>query len=400
MAARSLRILQICPYFYPVWGGLEKVILQLSSAMAARGHCVTVFTSDLTHNGRLDSHTDRLGGVEIRRFPSWFRMGSFASFWPLFSLELRAREFDVVHAHSYRHPHCDLASLRVFRGGAKFVLQPHWPGHPRGFFGRGLASVYDGGLGRRLLRASDLVLALTPQEVPWLRARGARNIKIMPNGIETKLLTERSRLDFRRQNGIDEFFVLSLGRVEEMKGFQFVIKALHQVPSMRYVIAGSGGDFHRDIVRLIHNERLQDRVMLVGELSEDQVLSALDACDAYIQPSLFESFGLGTLEALARGKACAGSKVGGLSSLLDDCGLLFDAGDVPGIAACLQLLRDDHGLRQRLGAAGRLKATGLTWDRLVPLYEDMLLELTSPRSDSMTDTRAVSRAGSSTMLGS
>jgi glycosyltransferase involved in cell wall biosynthesis len=101
----------------------------------------------------------------------------------------------------------------------------------------------------------------------------------------------------------------------------------------------------------------------------------LDACDVYVQPSLFESFGLSALEALARSRACMGSRVGGLASLLDACGLLFEVGNVEEIARCLRLLTDDHDLRRALGAAGRAKASGFTWERIVPQYEGLLLEL-------------------------
>jgi glycosyltransferase involved in cell wall biosynthesis len=372
---RSLRILHVCPFFYPVLGGLEKVILQLSTAMVDRGHQVTVFSSDLSRNGRIKTPREVVQGIEVLRFSNWFKLGSFASFWPQFCLELRTRRFDVIHAHSYRHPHCNLAALRPVRGQAKFVLQPHWPGHPRGVVGTALANAYDGVLGNRLLKACDLVFALTPAEVPWLRAHGAKVIKIMPNGIPAGILGGLDGQDFRRRYGIDGFFALSIGRIDEMKGFQFVIKALHLVKDVRFVIAGPPGDFYQRIINLIREEALENRVILTGALSENEVLSALDASDVYIQPSLFESFGLSALEALARGKACMGSRVGGLASLIGDSGLLFEAENVQEIARCLRLLKDDHHLRRALGHAGRARASEFTWERIVPRYEESLLEL-------------------------
>jgi glycosyltransferase involved in cell wall biosynthesis len=239
-----------------------------------------------------------------------------------------------------------------------------------------MAKAYDGLFGGRLLRACDLVFALTPAEVPWLRAHGAREVKVLPNGIPARLLGELDGQDFRQRYGIDGFVALSIGRIDEMKGFHFVIKALRLVKDLHYVIVGPPGDFSQKVVRLIQEEALEDRVTLTGELAEQEVLSALDASDVYIQPSRFESFGLSALEALARGKSCVGSRVGGLASLLGDSGLLFEAGNVEDIARCLRLVKDDHNLRRTLGAAGRTKASTLTWDRIVPQYEQILLELT------------------------
>src|ERR1700730_15322843 len=256
MPPRSLHILHVCPFFYPVLGGLEKVIFQLSAAMVERGHRVTVFSSDLSRTGRIETAREVIQGIEVLRFCNWFKLGSFASFWPQFCFELRARQFDVIHAHSYRHPHCDLAAMRLMRGQAKFVLQPHWPGHPRGILGRTLANTYDAVLGNRLLRRCDLVFALTPAEVPWLRAHGAKDIRVLPNGIPARILGAVNGQDFRRRYGIDGFCALSVGRIDEMKGFHFVVKALRLVEDLQYVIVGPPGDFHRKLVGLIHEEAL------------------------------------------------------------------------------------------------------------------------------------------------
>lgn len=371
----SLQILQLCPFFHPVLGGLERVVLRLSASMVARGHHVTVFTSDLSRHGRIDHRSSEIEGVKVYRFPSWFRIGPFASFWPAFCTAARTHHFDVIHAHSYRHPHCDLASLPSVRGQAKLVLQPHWPEYPRSTVGSLLARTYDGALARRLFRSCDLVLALTPLEVPWLRARGARKIKVLPNGVPEGYFGPYIGQGFREEHGIDGFFALSVGRIDESKGFHFVVEALRLVDGVRYVIVGPRGDYYQKLVNLIRANRLEHRVTLLGELTERDLLRALDASDAFIQPSLFEAFGVSTLEALARGKPCIGSRVGGLQWLLQECGLLTEPGDVTGIARSLQALRDQDGLRHALGVAGRARAADLTWDRISTAYEEILLEL-------------------------
>ncbi len=371
----SLQILQLCPFFHPVLGGLERVVLRLSASMVARGHRVTVFTSDQSRHGRITNRFSEIEGVKVQRFPAWFRIGPFASFWPAFCAEARARRFDVIHAHSYRHPHCDLASLRSVRGRARLVLQPHWPAHPRGTVGSLLAGTYDAALARRLFRACDLVLALTPLEASWLHALGARKIKMLPNGIPEGHLGPRDGEGFRAEHGIDGFVALSVGRIDEVKGFQFVVEALRLVDGVRYVIVGPPGDYHQKLVNLIRTSRLEHRVTLLGELSERETLRAIDASDAFVQPSLFEAFGLSTLEALARGTPCIGSRAGGLQWLLRECGLLTEPGDVTGIARSLQALRDQEGLRRALGAAGRARASDLTWERISATYEEILLEL-------------------------
>lgn len=368
----------MCPFFHPVVGGLEHVVLHLSTMMAARGHDVTVFTSNLSRNGHVAADSERIEGVSVRRFQTWFRLGTFASFWPEFCGELKTRPFDVIHAHSYRHPHCELAARVRARDKTKFIVDPHWPAYPRGRVGAALAQAYDKALGRRLLGSADLVLCATPLEVPWLRTMGARSIRVVPHGIPATYLRDPNAHAPRARSGVDEFLVVSVGRIEESKGFQFVVDALRMVDGVRYLIAGPRGPFYPQLAKMIEAHRLEQRVILLGEVSEQEKLDAIDAADAFIQPSLFEAYGISTLEALARGRPCLASRVGGLPWLLSDCGLVFEVGNSEEIARHLRRLRDDAGLRTRLGEMGRQKASRLTWDQIVPEYERMLLELVRP----------------------
>ena len=384
---RPLRILHLSEFFHPVIGGAEQVVLRLASGMAVRGHQVTVFTSDSSRIGRLTTRSEQVQGVEVLRFPTWFRLSRFAAFWPGFCTEAKTRTFDIIHAHSYRHPHCDLASLPFVRRGAKLVIQPHWAAYPRSLAGHTLTSIYDVLLGKRLFRACDLALAITPLEVQWLRTMGARTIEVLPNGIPSDYLGAQDGCDFRKKYGIGEFLLASIGRIDESKGFQFVIEALRKIQGVRYVIVGAPGPFYPRLVSMIKTYHLEKTVTLLGEVSEQEKLQILDASDAFIQPSIFEAFGVSTLEALARGKPCLGSKAGGLPWLLEGCGILFSPGDIEGIAQCLRRVKDDPGLRERLAVAGQAKASNLTWDKIIPRYEQILLQLTK-QGGSSQDPRA------------
>jgi glycosyltransferase involved in cell wall biosynthesis len=375
--ARPLRILQLCPFFHPVVGGLERIVLRLSVEMMARGHHVTVFTSDLTRTGRIAERSVEVEGVPVRRFPAWVRLGQFASLWPGFCRALKSQRFDIIHAHSYRHPHCDLASLRAVKGPARLILEPHWAAYPRPAVGTIATAAYDRVLGWRVFRAADLVLSATPLEVPWLHRMGARRTGVLPHGIPPGYLGRTDGQAFRARHGIGGFLVTSVGRIDESKGFQWVVRALPRLPGVRYAIAGPPGPFYPELLGLIKSLRLEDRVLLLGHITEEEKLGLLDATDVFVHPSRFEAFGVSLLEALARGLPCVGSRVGGVPWLLEDCGLLVEPGDVDGIAERLGRLRADAGLRQSLSIAGRAKAATMTWDRVAARYEQIVSALVS-----------------------
>lgn len=369
-----MKILQVCPFFYPVVGGLERAVLELSKQLLSRGHHVTVFTSDLAgpFNRHLGEQHSVVEGIEVFRFKTVARLGQFAAFWPGFLPMLEQGPFDVVHVHSYRHPHAELALIGARRARAKVILQPHWPAHPRGLFQRAVVAGYDLVRGRWFLSSGDLVVALTPLEELWLRAMRVRRIEILPNGIPAHLLQAPPSHRFSLPQSSGQFLLVSLGRTDRMKGFHLVIEALARVSGIRYAIAGAPGDFYAELLSLICSLGIQDRVSLLGQLAWQDVVSVLDQADAYVQPSFFEAFSVATLEAMARGKPCAGSRAGGLAWLLEECGLLFAPGDVEGIAQCLLRLRDDESLRASLGERARSRASELTWDKVGERYERIL----------------------------
>lgn len=371
-----MRILHLTPFFAPVIGGLERVVYELCTRMAARGHDVSVWTSDLARTGRVGERVSRIDGVIVHRSRALVRLGAHASLWPSFVRTLAKGRFDIVHAHSYRHPHCDLASLRSVRGSAKFVLDPHWPAYPRSPVQSVLVRAYDATLGRRLIRSADAVLVGTPAEVPWLVAQGARRVEVLPHGIPDGWLScPPDGQRFREEHGLDGLVVLAVGRIDESKGFHFVVEALAQLPELSFVIIGPPGPFYPALLRTIKAHGVEARVKILGLVSEDEKIRALDGCDVFIQPSLFEAFGVSTLEAMARGKACIGSRVGGLAWLLEDSGLLVAPGNVQEIADALRLLARDDVARRSIGAAARHKAEGLTWGNIVDRYERFLTHL-------------------------
>ena len=61
-----------------------------------------------------------------------------------------------------------------------------------------------------------------------------------------------------------------------------------------------------------------DQVIFVGGVPHQRVIELLDESDFYIQPSLTEAFGRSVVEALSRGCICIGSRVGGITELIDD----------------------------------------------------------------------------------
>jgi glycosyltransferase involved in cell wall biosynthesis len=110
---------------------------------------------------------------------------------------------------------------------------------------------------------------------------------------------------------------------------------------------------------------LAGRVVAHGPLSGERVAGLYAGADAFVLPAFREPYGTVWGEAMAFGLPVVGWRAGNLPYLADDGreGLLVAPGDIDGLARALERLATDPGLRERLGAAARRRASARpTWD--------------------------------------
>src|SRR6202011_6048084 len=117
------------------------------------------------------------------------------------------------------------------------------------------------------------------------------------------------------------------------------------------------------------------------------------ACDVFVAPSRYESFGLIFLEAMMFAKPVVGCRAGGMPEVIADgiTGLLAEPGDTASLRACLERLVDDPALRGRMGAAGRRRyEERFTPDRMTDALVEFLLAVA--QQVSQVTRRAAARA--------
>jgi phosphatidylinositol alpha-1,6-mannosyltransferase len=188
-------------------------------------------------------------------------------------------------------------------------------------------------------------------------------------GVDARVVRARYGLDGGRP------WLLTVARLEWHKGIDTVIKALPAVraahPAARYAVAGVGP-------RLAHFERLAremgvaDAVRFLGAIPDADLPAVYNAADLYVGASrrhelLVEGFGISLVEASACGLAVVGGRSGGVPDAVreGETGILVDPDDPHAVAAGINTLLADAGLRQRLGAAGRRAVeTYYNWDRV------------------------------------
>ena len=186
----------------------------------------------------------------------------------------------------------------------------------------------------------------------------------------------------RRYAAPGEVLLLSVGRLQRRKGHDIAIRALaqlrHELPGLRYVIAGDGEERQR-LEQLTAEHDLRDRVFFAGVVPEGELRAYYAACDVFLLPNRvdngdIEGFGIVFLEAAATGKPVIGGDSGGVPEAVerDVTGLLVDGANVDAVAGAIRDLATSEPRRRRLGLAGRRRAADrFGWQRAAALVMDL-----------------------------
>jgi glycosyltransferase involved in cell wall biosynthesis len=232
---------------------------------------------------------------------------------------------------------------------------------------------------RELLRRLDAHVAVgeaSARRMEDFYALGRGSVVSVPNCVPDVPLPPRGS----RAAGAP-LVVGSLGRLDAVKGYDLLLRALARVPGVRAVVVGEGAA-RPELERLADELGVADRVQLPGW--SDRPASALPGFDVFCLPSRSEGFPLSIVEAMLAELPVVATRVGSVAELVADghTGLLLERDDLDGLAAALEHLRDDAALRARLGTAGRKRAlAAYTVEHMAAAYQRLWEQVvTAPRA--------------------
>ncbi len=199
-----------------------------------------------------------------------------------------------------------------------------------------------------------------------LRDGIGREMRLWTRGVDSALFNPEKRdVEWRRSMGLDDgdIAVLFVGRLVLEKGIDHFARSLAAArkahPNLRALIVGGGPE------RDSFEERCPDGVFLGHQGGEDLARSYASG-DIFFNPSITETFGQVTLEAMASGRPALCANAAGSLSLVDDGTTGFIAQDnVEDFTEKLTRLAGDAELRAEMGAAGREKALTYSWDAVL-----------------------------------
>jgi alpha-1,3-rhamnosyl/mannosyltransferase len=117
-----------------------------------------------------------------------------------------------------------------------------------------------------------------------------------------------------------------------------------------------------------------------GFQSSEELARLYRGAIAYVDPSLYEGFGLQAAEALACGAPVIASNTTSLPEVVGDAGVLLDPDDVHGFAAAMRRVARDDSFAADLGARAVRRAAAFTWERTARAVLEACAEAVSGRS--------------------
>lgn len=288
-----------------VLGGMAIVAADHAFALAGRGHEVTVLTTNLAslRPAKKLPHGESLcrGVVRVHALDAQLWYPHFSAVRvPALSgwLQAHSHRFDLFHIHFARDHLSFGVAQHAIVTGKPVALQTHGNFHRNQFPHR----LFDRMFTQPLLHGATAVLALQDVERRQLLSMAPRaRIQIMPNGIPLPAVAS----DWSEQRLAGRIRIVFIGRLSAVKRVMDLIEAAK-------LLCDRGLDVDCEIVGPDEGELkpaqmrieilgLIARVRFTGALSRADTLARLRAASVYVQPSVWESFSLTTLEALALG---------------------------------------------------------------------------------------------------
>lgn len=377
-----MHILMISPYYAPAWsyGGPVRVAYEIATRAAAKGHQVTVLTTDaLNAQGRAAPPEEIMDGVRVLRLPNWHnglawrRMFLPRRFRP--TLRGLLADTDVVHIHEIRSMPGAWALGPLQRAGVPFILSPHG-GLPH--LGRStFKTIFDALYGQRLLDSACHVHVITTMEAAQAAAFGIPTDRIatIPNGIDITfgdLAADSAAFRARWGIPVDVQVVGFLGRLNAIKGVDLLVDAFARLyaddPQTHLLLCGPDDGLRPDLERRIESAGLENAVTLTGALTAGaDKAAAYRAMDFYVLPSRYEIMGITLLESILCDTPVMTTSACGLAADLDahDLGTIVPPEDISALYAALaDALHNPGTLKARTACAAAHVRTTYDWDAI------------------------------------
>ena len=216
---------------------------------------------------------------------------------------------------------------------------------------------------RRFYAKCEHVYAPSQSMIDELKVAGiGRDLRLWTRGVDQELFNPQKRDAAWRQSigfNNNDNVVAFVGRLVLEKGLDVFAKSLAQTPGAKALIVGDGPE-------RAHFESMMPNAVFIGYQADDALARAYASADIFFNPSVTETFGNVTLEAMASGLPSVCANAAGSASLIKngETGLLCEP-SVDEFAKALTILVTDKPTRKRMAENARAASYDFSWEEVL-----------------------------------
>jgi glycosyltransferase involved in cell wall biosynthesis len=387
-----MRILNVNKFYY-LRGGSERYFFDLARLLESRGHEVIPFSMKGDRNVASNYDDFFVSEVDFRDPASW-RGRLRASLRVLYSLEARRKIRNLIrqtgprvgHLHNFAHQLSPSILGPMKDAGMRIVQTLHdyklvCPTYrfyaddqvcERCRSGKYFEAVRmrcnGGSLGASIVNALEMtlhhrILRLYRHVDTFVAPSRFMREKVIEFGVaDDRVVQLPYYLDlsaYPESSATGEYMVF-VGRLSEEKGIFTLLRAMRDAGDLPLLVVGEGP--MEPGLRRAAEEGAPGRVKFLGHLDGTELRDTVARSRCVVVPSeWYENSPLAIYEAFALGRPVVGSRIGGIPELVihEKTGLLFEPGNVDGLAEGLRRLSADPELARSLGRQARAEVETL-----------------------------------------
>jgi len=252
----------------------------------------------------------------------------------------------------------------------------------------GIRSGFNLWLQKRLIKRVRAVIAdsaWSARDIGQLLPGVGSKVSVVPLGVETQFrVLPKEKVDkIRSKYGLPEKYILYVGDVTVNKNLPVLIEAASGIKGFSLVMVTrgmSGKDIPevKAVVSAVDKFGVGNRVYYLDSVRfdpGDDLVGIYNGASVYVQPSLYEGFGLPVLEAMACGTPVIAANVTSLPETAGGAAVLADP-TVESLRSAMKRALADDKLRRELISKGKARAAAATWEKTaretLKVYESLI----------------------------
>ncbi len=185
--------------------------------------------------------------------------------------------------------------------------------------------------------------------------------------------------ELRKRFGLGKPFILYVGKRGGYKNFQILLKAYSLWKSrsdFELICVGGERKWSDNESEVITDSDLGNSVRLFDDVRDEELRRFYSSAYVFVYPSLYEGFGIPSLEAMACGTPVIASNASSMPEVIGDAGLYFEPSSREELLEALNSIADDGNLRRELIRRGLERSRMFSWEKTAAetynVYKDIL----------------------------